>query len=254
MDYLFYARMDAFEFKTSIDLMKDVLTEATFIFDVTKKISIFALDPDKVCHVELNLWMLEEFETTSNENITFGVFMPNLYKLLRYIKKNYILELAVSNDRKLTVVVKDDEETTTQWMVKLNPIETAPYIPRAIQFDHTISSSISSSRLATIIGSLSVLSPIVDISVKNNAKIMVFEASGPMGSGTYEIEVDKDVQIYKQRGKFEGRFYSKFIDKFCKPALNKPVEIVMAPNQPLEIAYSLDQGRLSMRLMPLQTS
>ena len=247
------ARVNAHEFKMAIDLMKDVLTEATVTIEPTGKICIHALDPDKVCFVELSLWQFDLFESTTNETIRVGIFLPGLYKLIRYIKKDHVLEIKVDeNHHILFTVKKDDEDSKTNWSVKINPIQISPYSPRAMEFDSTISSSISSAKLSTIIGSLSVISPVFDVIVPEKSPCVIFQSTGTLGTGQYELDINKDVTMYRRNGFFEGRFYSKFVDKFCKPAVNRPVDIVMGPNQPLEIGYSLENGRLSMKLMPLQ--
>ncbi len=246
---LLTARVNAHEFKMAVDLMKDVLTEATVVIDPTGKITIHSLDPDKVCMVELSLWQFDSFEATTNEIIRIGIYLPGLYKLIRCIKKNNTLDICVTENKNLKLVVEDDD--STHWSAELNSIQTCPYTPRSLEFTPILSSSISSSKLSTIISSLSVISPVFEIVVPERASCVTFQSTGTLGNGKYELDIDKDVTMFHRNDSFKGRFYAKFVDKFCKPAVNRPVELIMGPNQPLEIGYSMENGRLAMRLMPV---
>lgn len=255
--YKFFAKIDAFTFKLVVDVLKDLITNAVICFNFAEKtMSIQSLDPDKVCYINYTIHTFEDIEIAELTNKDyFQIFIPHLYKIMRGIKKGQFLQISLHQDldRKVHLSLCD-EDGTVHWKTDFKTIDTgsaSPYLPSLESTNFSTYGDISTSRLQTICSSLNMFSSVAKISV--TPKTITLSADGPIGSTEHVIDpVQQDAYIQcVAKSEASGTFYTKFIEKFCKPALSKTVAFSMENNQPLHLSYVLEDSTLDMHLMPV---
>lgn len=255
--YKFFAKIDAFTFKLVVDVLKDLITNAVICFDFAEKtMSIQSLDPDKVCYINYTIHTFEDIEIAESTNKAyFQIFVPYLYKIMRGIKKGQFLHISLNQvvDMQLHLSLCD-EDGTVHWKTDFKTIDSTnncPYLPTLNSSKFSTYGDISTSRLQTVCSSLNMFSSVTKISVTPST--ITLSADGPIGSTEHVIDpVNQDAYIQSvAQSEASGTFYTKFIEKFCKPALSKTVAFSMENNQPLYLSYVLEDSTLDMHLMPV---
>lgn len=243
-------KINAFHLKQVVDVMKELLTEATFTFKKSS-IEVTALDADKVCCISMCMSEFVELQTADKEE-HIGIYVPHLYKILRGAKKGSILTIKVDTEQHtITLGAIDD---TSNCSITLESVKVSPYNHTLIKGEiMPIQVEVMTSRLSAIVGSLSMLSNIIDVDITNTDELL-FKARGNIGNGEYSVYGD-NVNWLRRDKEIQSRFYTKFIDKFCKPSLSPTVFVSMDKNQPLILGYPYTDGgiMLQMFLMPLPT-
>jgi len=106
-------------FKTIFDVLKEILNDFNVSF--TKEgIHILSMDSVRISIVEVNLMASEFEEYSCDEDVTIGVNASQIFKLLKPVAQNDILNLSVGESHTLEILIeKADSKSVTSWNYKI---------------------------------------------------------------------------------------------------------------------------------------
>jgi len=234
----------ASEWKTIADTLKDILMECYFVF-AADKITMNNVDPEKV--VEIYFEMIPKKETYfCPTNVYFPIYIQTIYRVLRGVKNNDMLEMSDLNDGSLKMYVYSNSG------VLKNQITMAPltdYFPVMIRNPrvYEIGVTFNNDQFYHILHDLGAISRRVSIHVKDsNIEFYSKDESGT--SSTFQQHFQEIEPSYK----FKNTFLLKFLEKYTKPGLQKLVTLRIDNNLPLSVVYYLENGSLELTIAGLE--
>lgn len=243
----------AVQWKTLLDVLKDLVTEVNFKFQ-TDIIKLISLDPGKIGMIHLVINKLEYYHC--EQDIYVGVYIAYLYKILRSVTTSHHLEFRVRRDETnvLEIVVSNnDRRTYTTHRIKMLDLEVEDVIIPTVEFDFVI--SMPSSELQKYIKELSHVSNVIVI--RGVGRELEFAAEGDHGTSVISVSpsasglnwLHKDTNI----DRFEGKYFTKYIERFVKTTVDQTVEIYIKNAYPLILRYELTIGSIRFVVSPLST-
>ncbi len=230
-------------FRTLIEALKEILTEANLEFDST---GIRIIDVDET-HTVLTYLRLhaERFEYFyCNAKFVLGVNMLYLFKLIKTLSNNdsLTLFLPASNPNKLGIRAENAEKGTTHtWMMKLFDTNVENIELPNIQFTSTI--HMPSADLQKICRDFNALAELLEITNSNSD--LIFRCVGDFVDGETVILSDSQGGIKVQRSQnqsqneiVQGVFELKYLVLFTKCTnLCPSTEIYLKNDYPLVLRY-----------------
>ena len=124
-------------FRILIEALKEILTEANFVFDGTG-IKLMAMDSNKsiLIHMKLPSANFEYYKCP--EKVVVGVNMLNMFKLIKTMTNSEVLTLFVekNNENKLGIIMEDnDKKSKTVYYMNLLDIENEDINAGDVEFD-----------------------------------------------------------------------------------------------------------------------
>jgi proliferating cell nuclear antigen len=246
-EYLFHIRtIKASSFRTLVDAVKDILTEANIEVD-SNGMKIMAMDGTHTILVHMRLHANRFDEFMCNRKCILGVNMMNFNKMVKQIKneESLVLFMEKSNTSRLGIRIMNGEKqmVTTKYLnlmeLDIKPIEIPP-----VQFPSVI--TMPSLDFQNIIKDLSQLGDKVEIKCAENELIFRLEG-GEFGSQETVCVMPKSHSDIVQ-----GYFLLKPLSLFTKcTAMSTDIMILLKNNYPIVIEYSVaGLGEIKLALAP----
>lgn len=229
--------------------LKDVLTDVN-IHISSSGIKIISMDGSKsaIVHVKLLATQFEKFYCESN--MTLGINMLSLFKILKSIKNNDVVTFAMTSDTTKLIIKLQNKEKQTEIVsnLKLLDIDENLLNVPSIEFDSII--TIPSNDFQNHIRDLSTISN--EIVIKTDEKSITFEVEGDFASQSIKINQQiNGLQLTKSTNTY-NTYNLKYLLLFTKSSnLCNTIEIYLKTNFPIIILYNVaNLGQLKFCLAP----
>ena len=231
--------------------LKDVLTDVN-IHVSPSGIKIVSMDGSKSAIVHLKLLATQfEFYHCSN-NLTLGVNMLSLFKILKSIKNNDVISMYVTHDTtKLFIKIENkDKKCETISELKLLDIDEDILRIPTIEFDSII--TIPSPDFQGYMRDLSVISN--EITVETDTNNLLFRVNGDFASQQIKISQTNNSLNLTKCNPTCNTFNLKYLLLFTKSTnLCNTVELYLKSRFPLILLYNVaNLGQLKFCLAPKQ--
>lgn len=240
--------VQASAFRILIEALKEILTEANFIFDETG-IKVIAMDSSHTVLVHLKLNAQEFCSYQCSKQVVVGIGLMNMFKLMKTMNNNSILTLFLEhNDSdRLGIKIENGEKKTTS-TYKLNILDlprTNLNIPPAT-FTSVI--TMCASDFQKMCRDMYNLSDTIEI--KSIGDQLIFSCKGDFAEQETVIGTNTSQQEYSNKTKMalvrnssdkivQGIYSLKFLVLFTKCTnLSNAIELYLKNDFPLIIKYS----------------
>jgi proliferating cell nuclear antigen len=241
-------------FRVLIEALKDILTEANFVFE-KDGMKITAMDPSHTVLVHLKL-KAENFEAYyCPKKLVLGIYMLNFYKLIKTMSNNDTLTLFVlkSELNSLGIKIENSEKNqkTTYTLDLMDIDEESINIPPA-EFNAVI--TMLSSDFQKICRDMNNLAEKIEI--KSAGKQLIFSCKGDFASQeTIMGESSNNGMNYVQNEQdaiIQGEFALKHLVLFTKCTnLCNSIKLYLKNNFPIIISYTVaNLGDIKLCLAP----
>lgn len=254
--------VQAVPFKTMIEALKEILVDINIEFS-EEGIKIMDIDATQSVLVHLQL-DAEKFQVYKcSKRMIIGVSIINLFKLIKTITNNDILQLYIeeNDENVLNICIENSEKKySTKYQLNLLEIDYNEYECPNKKFECQI--ILPSQCLQKICRDMGNLSDIVEVQIINNS--LVFKCNGDFAKQeTVFKETGSDTSsedniIFKESKDkpdiIQGYYSLKHLISFTKCTnLCQSLEIYINNNYPLIIVYEIgNMGKLTLCLSPKQ--
>ena len=239
------------QFKTLLDVLKDLLTEVNLEFG-DKGFKVISLDPGKIGMIHLSVHNLEAYYCPKPCHA--GVYISYLYKILRTVTTNHHMEIRIreSDPKILEVILTNaDKRVHTIHHLKLLDLDVEEIKIPEVQFECVV--SMPSADLQKYVKELSHVSNLITIRGSDNK--ICFISRGDMGETCIEVAptpsglnwLHKDMQ----KKTFESTFFLKYVERFSKSTCDSTVELYFRQGYPLIMRYEMTIGSLRFCIAPI---
>ena len=240
--------------KCIIEALKELLTDT--VLEITSDgIKIVTMDNAHVILVHLKL-LAEKFEFyKSNKNISIGVNMLNLYKIIKTINNNDILSLFMyENDlNHLNIKLENiDKSTKTTYKINLLDLNNEKFEIPDVVFNSVI--TMPSNDFQKIIRDMNNLADFVEIKNVNSEFILTCTGDFCSQKTILSDKNNESIQITNEQDNniIQGNFSLKYLVLFTKCTnLSNNTEIYLKNDYPLIIKYTVASlGEIKLCLSP----
>ena len=223
--------------KTLFEVLKDILNDVNFVFN-KDGIKLVAMDSSRVALVYMFL-EADNFEIYDcDKEYSLGMNMLNMYKILRVIGTNDVLDMCLDTETKVTLNIEVNnvkKKTTTKFKVKLLDIDDPLMDPPDLKL--TAVTSMLSIDFQKFGRDMANLGHELDVNITRNKKGILFKCEGDFASQeTFIEDVDDDVEDVS------NNYSLKYINTFAKATnLCPTVQLFLAPKYPLILRYDVAQ-------------
>ena len=248
-------------FRTLIEALKEILTEANLEFDSTG-IKVMSVDETHTVLVYLRL-QADKFETYyCPAKHILGVNMIYLFKLIKTMgnSDSLTLYLPASNTNKLGIRMENSEKSTvTNYFLKLFDTNIDDIKVPAISFSNII--HMQSVDLQKICRDMNALGEKLDVEITSSGPNLVFRCEGDFAEQeTVMSENNTTMTVQRPGGKesegevISGIFQLKHLVLFTKcTSLCPSIELYLKNNYPLILQYTVaNLGSLKLVLAPIK--
>lgn len=246
-DYVFMIRtVKASPFRTLIDALKDILTEANIEVD-KNGMSVMAMDGTHTILVNMRLYADRFDEFYCERKCILGVNMMNFNKMVKQIKneESLVLFMERSNTSRLGIRIMNGEKqmVTTKYM-NLMELDIKPMDVPAAHFPSVI--TMPSTDFQNIIKDLSQLGDKVEIKTAENE--LIFRLEG----GEFGSQETVCILPMSHSEIIQGYFLLKPLTLFTKcTGMSSSNMIHLKNNYPIVIEYSVSGlGEIKLALAP----
>merc|ERR1711997_602223 len=242
-------------FKKVVESMKDLIREGTW--DCGEKgIQLQAMDSAHVCLVSVLLEADGFDRYQCNRDISLGVDMESMGKVLRCAAKDDIIEISARGDQpdnlKFTFEAPDQERISEYEMKLMNIDGEHLQIPDT---DYSVTVKMPSHELQRVVRDLSQFGDTITISAIKDS--IQFSSDGGLGTGNIKLkqtstqDEEKCVSIEISE-LVEQQFACRYLNLFTKAAaLSSQVKICLSAEVPLMMEFSVGKiGHLRFYLAP----
>ena len=241
-------------FKTLIEAMKEILTDANIEF-TDSAVKIITMDPTQTILVHLKLEK-DSFEYYHcKHKIVIGVNMLNFFKLIRTLTNNDALTLYVENGNTniLGIRIENGEKNSlTNYYLNLIEVDETIYQIPPAQFESII--TMPSGEFNKICRDMINLSEIIEI--KSVGSQLIFSCKGEFASQETIIGETSNGLTFVKSGSedniIQGYYNLKHLVLFAKCTnLCNSIEMYMKNNFPIVIKFTVGSlGSLKLALAP----
>jgi proliferating cell nuclear antigen len=223
--------------KTLFEVLKDVLNDVNLVFN-QDGIKLVAMDSSHVALVYMFL-EAENFEPyVCDKEYVLGMNMLNMYKILRIIGTNDVLDMSLEDETELTLNIKvtnAKKKTTTTFKVKLLDIDDPMLDPPDLKLTSvTPMPSADFQKFARDMGNLG---HELDVNITKNAEGLLFKCNGDFAFQETFIENENNSSV-----EVSNDYSLKYINTFAKASnLCPTVQLFLEPNYPLIMRYEVAQ-------------
>lgn len=241
--------------KKVLDAIKELLNEATF--DCSDSgIQLQAMDSSHVSLVSLNLRSDGFDKYRCDRNISMGMNITSLVKILRCAGNDDIVTIKAQDnpDSVIFVFESENQEKVSDYEMKLMNLDQEHLgIPET---DYSCIIKLGSSEFARICRDLSQFGESVTIGCTKEG--VQFSASGDIGSAniklaqTANIDKEEEAVIIEMQEPVTLTFACQYLNKFTKASpLSTQVTLSMSADVPLVVEYAIaDFGHIRYYLAP----
>ena len=254
--------VQAVPFKTMIEALKEILVDINIEFNESG-IKIMEIDATQSVLVHLKLDANQFQVYNCNKRMIIGLSVINLFKLIKTITNNDILQLFIeeNDENTLNICIENSEKKYyTKYQLNLLEIDYNEYDFPNKKFESQI--ILPSQCLQKICRDMQHLSDIVEVQVIQNS--LIFKCEGDFAKQETifketdtKLENNKDENIiFKENNEniIQGYYSLKHLISFTKCTnLCQSLEIYINNNYPLIIVYDIgNMGKLTLCLSPKQ--
>ena len=223
--------------KTLFEVLKDILNDVNLVFN-KDGIKLVAMDSSHVALVYMFL-EAENFEPyVCDKEYSLGMNMLNMYKILRVIGTNDVLDMELETDVELTLnitISNAKKKTKTIFKVKLLDIDDPMLDPPDLKL--TTVTPMLSSDFQKFGRDMANLGHDLDVTITRNSKGLTFKCNGDFASQETTIEDENDSNV-----EVSNDYSLKYINTFAKAAnLCSTVQLFLEPEYPLIMRYEVAQ-------------
>lgn len=203
---MYFKTIQASSFKTIFEVLKDVLNDVNVIFN-REGIRILTLDTARAALIDLTLNADNFEEYSCDDEISAGVNMANMFKLLKTIGNNDTLEVRVNNTEFMDILIENSEKKSkTAFKLKLLDInDDRIEVPNVNIEVVTVMASVDFQRICRDMGNLS-----TDVSISRNGKFLKISCEGDFANQDTVIECsDESIET-------NGMYSLKYLNVFTK--------------------------------------
>ena len=240
-------------FRTLIEALKEILTDANFIFD-SNGIKVMAMDSSHTVLVHLKL-DAKQFELYKcNERITVGVAMMNFFKLIKTMNNNDTLTLFITdnNPNDLGIRIENSEKNSiTTYNLKLMDLNEETIEIPPTTFDSVI--TLPSTDFQKICRDMSNIAEVMEI--KSIGSQLNFSCNGDFASQETILGESNGMSFQMTNNENEivqGLYALKHLVLFTKCTnLCNSIELYLKNDYPLIIKYTVASlGEIKLCLAP----
>jgi proliferating cell nuclear antigen len=217
----------------------------------TDKLTIVCLDPGRVALVYVAVSTVEFYYC--REKTTIGINVSHLHRMMRSMNNGDLLEwiiLASDPHRMHICIVNSDKRTQTKNSLKLLVLDEETIDVPSVEFDRVV--SLPSSDMSRYVRELAALSNI--ITVRGSSTTLELIAEGDAGSSRIIIEPTASglnwLHSDPQGPIVEGRFFSKYMERFIRSQLDSSVELFLKNEYPLILRFEISIGTVRFCIAP----
>jgi proliferating cell nuclear antigen len=252
-DYLFRIRtVKAAPFRTLIEAIKDILTEANLEFD-SKGIKIMAMDGTHtvLVHLRLQADRFDEFHCPQKHIL--GVNMINLFKLVKTMSNNesIVLYMKKSDTTKLGIeILNGEKQMVTHFALNLIELDIKPISIPPVQFSSVF--TMPSVDFQKIIRDMHTLGEIVEI--QSASQELVFRCNGDYAEQETIFSFGQNGLTQQASGAeiVQGNFNLKYLVLFTKcTSLCSDITLHLKNDYPIIVEYNVaGLGEIKLALAP----
>jgi len=253
--------IQAAAFRTLIEALKEILTEANLEFDSTG-IKIMAMDETHTVLVYLRLHADRFNEYYCPQKFVLGINMIYLFKLIKTMGNNdsLTLYLPASNPNKLGIRMENSEKSTiTNYFLKLFDTDVEEIQIPALNFTSII--HMPSTDLQKICRDMNALGEKLDVEITSSGVDLIFKCIGDFAEQETVISENNgtsNMKVHKSSGNtteiVQGIFQLKHLVLFTKcTSLCPSIELYLKNDYPLILRYTVaNLGEVKLVLAPMK--
>ena len=256
-DLLFRIRtVKAAPFRTLIEAIKDILTDANIEFD-SKGLKIMAMDGTHTILVHLRLQADRFDEYYCPQKFILGVNMINFFKLVKTMSNNesIVLYMKKSDTTKLGIdILNGEKQMTTHFALNLIELDIKPISIPPVQFSSVF--TMPSVDFQKIIRDMHTLGEIVEI--QSASQELAFRCKGDYAEQETVFSFGQN-GLTQQTGKageiVQGNFHLKHLVLFTKcTSLCSDITLHLKNDYPIIVEYNVaGLGEIKLALAPALT-
>lgn len=237
-------RVETKTLKMIVDIVKDILLQVWFVFDVDRSIFMMNTDDEKIVTVTMKLNPPEKMYHC-RERVVFSLYIQNLFKILRGAPKNSETILAIYKDMPTAMIVRWDDEPYPAFVLQHLTDERPMFVVNNDIYDSVFPQPVKADVFYGIIRDLSTIGKIVTLTGGHGNTLM--EASNEFGNKVTHV-----LPVINITGGFTSRHIIKYIEKFSKPGLDDNIYIRYKKDSPFTCEWNTGFGylRLSVAALP----
>lgn len=237
-DVLVYLKNRAQPLKRILGVLKDILTDVNILFKPSE-VYIGGVDPEKLVATEVSLYHFDEYSCVESD-IHIGVYMSYLYKMLRGVGPNHIIEMTIerSTPHVLGILVTDVEKDTRSFTaIKSMDIPLERVNIPDVEFASVV--GVPTGVLQKALRETALISKRVCLGYTGENRLQLI-ASGPLGVANISLGPTEGGLTWhkKTEDSAHGLYFTKFIEKLIKPDVSETVDISFQKGFPLTFQYS----------------
>ena len=251
-DMLFRIRtVKAAPFRTLVEALKDILTDANLEFDHTG-LKIMAMDGTHtiLVHLRLQADRFDEFHCPQKHIL--GINMINFFKLVKTMSNNesIVLFMRKSDTTKLGIeIMNGEKQMVTKFALNLIELDVRPIAIPAVQFPSII--TMPSSDFQKIIRDMHTLGEVVEI--QSASQELVFRCKGDYAEQETVFSIGQGTQNTSEI--VQGNFFLKHLVLFTKcTSLCSDISLYLKNDYPIIVEYNVaGLGEIKLALAPALT-
>lgn len=255
-DMLFRIRtVKAAPFRTLIEAIKDILTEANLEFD-SQGLKIMAMDGTHTTLVHLRLQADRFDEYHCPKKHILGVNMINFFKLVKTMSNNesIVLFMRKSDTTKLGIeILNGEKQMVTHFALNLIELDVRPIAIPPVQFSSII--TMPSGDFQKIIRDMSTLGEIVEI--QSASSELAFRCKGDYAEQETIFNIGSNglTQAKPATEIVQGNFFLKHLVLFTKcTSLCSDISLYLKNDYPIIVEYNVaGLGEIKLALAPAPT-
>lgn len=248
---IFEATIHSNILKKLIDSIKELVIDGNIEVS-SGGVSLQAMDSSHVSLVSLELNSDKFLQYKCESNLTLGINLPNLSRILKCSGNDDCVTLSASQDSEYLNILFESPcgECVSDFELKLIDIETDTLgIP--VQ-EYTAVVKMRSVEFQRIVRDLSVIGDVCSICCKDNS--ISFSVNGDVGNGSITLnnKDDDDTIEIRTNTDIEQKFTFRYLNYFTKATnVSDKIQLSMSHELPVLITYNIqDGGGLSFYLAP----
>jgi proliferating cell nuclear antigen len=255
-DMLFRIRtVKAAPFRTLIEAIKDILTDANLEFDSTG-LKIMAMDGTHtiLVHLRLQADRFDEFHCPQKH--VLGINMINFFKLVKTMSNNesIVLFMRKSDTTKLGIeIMNGEKQMVTHFALNLIELDVRPIAIPAVQFPSII--TMPSTDFQKIVRDMHTLGEVVEI--QSASQELVFRCKGDYAEQETIFSIGQNglTQSKSATEIVQGNFFLKHLVLFTKcTSLCSDISLYLKNDYPIIVEYNVaGLGEIKLALAPALT-
>jgi proliferating cell nuclear antigen len=255
-DMLFRIRtVKAAPFRTLVEAIKDILTDANLEFDHTG-LKIMAMDGTHtiLVHLRLQADRFDEFHCPQKH--VLGINMINFFKLVKTMSNNesIVLFMRKSDTTKLGIeIMNGEKQMVTRFALNLIELDVRPIAIPAVQFPSII--TMPATDFQKIIRDMHTLGEVVEI--QSASQELVFKCKGDYAEQETVFSIGQNGLAQKMTVNeiVQGNFFLKHLVLFTKcTSLCSDISLYLKNDYPIIVEYNVaGLGEIKLALAPALT-